>query len=182
MANEKLITLELLGYNNEKLKAIINEGNAKAIKSADYSNNTISFYTTEDKSGTAVATFNLPEEQFLDQTKTALVNSFVWSEAAYPNSTNPGLDGKPVLVLAVKGDTDIAYSFVSLEALIDTVTGEATATATTTVSDDNKISVAVNVSAEEGNSVIVKADGIYVPETALTYATEADIDSIWTTA
>ena len=126
MANEKLITLELLGYNNEKIKAIIEAGDAKAIKSADYSNNTLSFYTTVDKSGDAVATLNLPEEQFLDQTKTVFVNNFVWSDSTYPNSTDPSLDGKPVLVLAVKGDTDVAYSFVSLESLIDIVTGEVT--------------------------------------------------------
>ena len=181
MANEKLITLELLGYNNEKIKAIIEAGDAKAIKSADYSNNTLSFYTTADKSGDAVATLNLPEEQFLDQTKTVFVNNFVWSDTTYPNSTDPSLDGKPVLVLAVKGDTDVAYSFVSLESLIDIVTGEATATTTTTVSDDNKISVAVNISAEEGNAVVSKTDGIYVPKVTLAYATESDIDALFTT-
>ena len=172
MASEKLITLELLGYNNEKIKAIIDAGDTKAIKSVDYSNNTLNFYTTTDKSGEAVATFNLPEEQFLDQTKTVFVNNFVWSDTTYPNSADPSLDGKPVLVLAVKGDTDVAYSFVSLESLIDIVTGEATATATTTVSGDNKISVTVNISAEEGNAVVTKADGIYVPKVTLTYATE----------
>lgn len=179
MANEKLITLELLGYNNEKMKEIIASGDEKAIKSVDYSTNTLSFYTSPDKSGTAVATFNLPEEQFLDQTKTVLVNSFAWSDTSYPNSTNPNLEGKPVLVLAVKGDTNVVYSFVSLETLIDIFTGESTASATVTVSNDNKISVDINVSAESGNSIVVKNDGLYVPETTFTYATEADIDTLF---
>ncbi len=42
----------------------------------------------------------------------------------YPGSTNPNLDGKPVLILAIKGTdktgTTTAYKFVNLEALIDT--------------------------------------------------------------
>ena len=75
----------------------------------------------------------------------------------------------------------MAYSFVSLESLIDIVTGEVTATTTTTVSDDNKISVAVNISAEEGNAVVSKTDGIYVPKVTLAYATESDIDALFTT-
>ena len=45
---------------------------------------------------------NLPSEQFLDLTKTTYVDSFTWSSTTYPNSTNPNLDGKPVLVLALK--------------------------------------------------------------------------------
>lgn len=69
---------------------------------------------------------NLPEEQFLDLTKTEFVENFTWSNTTYPGSTNPNLEGKPVLVLALKSeDGDISYSFVNLEDLITTYTGEA---------------------------------------------------------
>ena len=73
----------------------------------------------------------------------------------------------------------MSYSFVSLESLIDIMTGVDSETATITISSDNKISVNVKVSAEANNSVVVKEDGIYVPKTTLTYATEADIDALY---
>ena len=69
---------------------------------------------------------NIPETWFLDQTQTKYEASFSWSSTKYPGSTNPNLDGKPVLVLALKSeDGDISYSFVNLEDLIKTYTGEA---------------------------------------------------------
>lgn len=204
MANEKLITLELLGYNNEKIKAIIEAGDAKAIKSADYSNNTLSFYTTADKSGDAVATLNLPEEQFLDQTKTVFVPNFAWSAETYPASTDPSLDGQPVLVLAVKGDNSTTYSFVSLGDIVATIIGEATSTATTTVSDgkakvdvkissetDNALeaktdglyvnipSAEVSISSESGNSIVKKTDGLYVSVPEITVATDEEVNALF---
>lgn len=67
---------------------------------------------------------NLPEEQFLDLTKTEFVENFTWSNTTYPGSTNPNLNGKPVLVLALKDeDGNVAYSFINLEDLIDVYTG-----------------------------------------------------------
>lgn len=67
---------------------------------------------------------NIPAEQFLDLTKTTFVQSFAWSSTTYPGSTNPNLNGKPVLVLALKDeDGNIAYSFLSLEDLIDVYKG-----------------------------------------------------------
>lgn len=67
----------------------------------------------------------LPKEQFLDLTKTTFVQSFAWSSTAYPNSTNPNLDGKPVMVLALKNSSDdtVAYSFLNMYELVDTYTG-----------------------------------------------------------
>lgn len=73
----------------------------------------------------------LPKEQFLDLTKTTFVQNFKWSSTTYPNSTNPGLEGKPVLVLALKNaqntsdttDDTIAYSFLNMYELVDTYTG-----------------------------------------------------------
>ena len=68
---------------------------------------------------------NLPEEQFLDLTKTEFVENFTWSSTTYPGSTNPNLNGKPVLVLALKDeDGNVAYSFINLEDLITTYSGE----------------------------------------------------------
>ena len=64
----------------------------------------------------------LPKEQFLDLTKTKFVQSFAWSSTTYPGSTNPSLEGKPVLVLALKNSSDntVAYSFLNMYELVDT--------------------------------------------------------------
>lgn len=70
---------------------------------------------------------NLPAEQFLDLTKTKFVDSFAWSATAYPGSTNPSLDGKPVLVLALKDEKDnVTYSFLNMFDLVDQYTGDGT--------------------------------------------------------
>ena len=85
-------------------------------------------------------------------------------ETAYPGSTNPNLDGKPVMVLAVKGDNNtVQYSFVDLTYLLDTYTGSNTSTAKVTV-DGKEITVAVNVSKATDNALQVKEDGLYVPK------------------
>lgn len=160
---EKFITLSLLQKYNELEKQYIATEDAKALKVATFEDNTLKFYKTEDGSGDAAYTFNLPEEMFLDQAKTVFVNDFAWSQETYPGSTDPSLDGKPVLVLAVKGDDATTFSFVSLEKLIDIYTGETTTTSTTTVSADNKISVDVKVSSTEGNVLVVDENGLFVP-------------------
>jgi hypothetical protein len=65
--------------------------------------------------------------------------------------------------MAVKGDDNtVTYSFVNVESLVDIYTGEETSTAAVAVSADNKISANVKVSAEEGNFIEVKEDGLYV--------------------
>lgn len=51
---------------------------------------------------------------------------------------------------------------IPAQGLIDIYTGNETSTAITTVSDTNEISVNVKVSAESGNSLSVKSDGLYV--------------------
>lgn len=73
-----------------------------------------------DYVGDAIAA--LPKEQFLDLTKTTFVQSFTWSSATYPGSTNPSLEGKPVLVLALKNSSDntVTYSFLNMYELVDT--------------------------------------------------------------
>ena len=51
---------------------------------------------------------------------------------------------------------------IPAQGLIDVYTGKQTNTATTTVSETNEISVNVKVSAEGGNSLSIKDDGLYV--------------------
>ena len=51
---------------------------------------------------------------------------------------------------------------IPVGALIDIYVGVATSTATVTVSGDNKISVAVRVSAKANNSITIEDDGLYV--------------------
>ena len=177
MASNKLVTLDQL----QIVKTYVDDKDSLAIKSGDYTDNTIKLYTSTDKSGDPTVSLSLPEEMFLDQTKTKFVDNFVWSDIEYPNSTNPNLDGKPVFVLAVKGDTDVSYSFASLEKLVDIVIGETTNSISVSVSDDNKITANIKVSAETDNVVQVKEDGIYVPETKIEVATDDEVDALFAT-
>ena len=115
--------LKLLAQRNKtEIDALANELE-DAIKYASYSNNTLSLYTNSTGTGTAAFEFSLPEEMFLDQAHTSFVGSFAWSSTTYPGSTNPNLEGKPVMVLAVKGDaTNPTYSFIDMQTLVDTYT------------------------------------------------------------
>lgn len=178
MANEKLVTLDQLSI----VKSYVDAADAKAIKAAEYADNKISLYTTADKSGAAAIELDLPEEMFLDQAKTTFVESFVWSDTAYPGSTDPSLDGKPVLVLAVKGDTSVNYSFISIEALVKVYTGDNSDTAAVTVAD-GAIKADVKVSAESGNALVKKTDGLFVPipdaMQNLTYATNDEVIALF---
>lgn len=139
---------------------------ASAFKSGQVDGNTVKLFTSADKTGDAAFSFDFPTEYFLDQTKSQFVQEFAWAEATYPGSTNPSLDGKPVMVLAVKTEdgTGVAYSFVDLTYLLNTyeaAAGDGTASVTI---DGYKISVNVNVSSEADNALVKKADGLYVPK------------------
>lgn len=155
------------------IKTWVDSEESLALKTTLYNNNTLTFYkkpnaTVDD---TADFTINLPEEQFLDQTKTTFVNEFVWSEELYPNSTNPNLDTEPVLVLAVKGDTDVVYSFISMNKLVKIYKASTVASTVTLAIDDatNTISGEVNISADEGNLLEVGTDGgLYAKATDIT--------------
>lgn len=178
MANEKLVTLEQLGI----VKNYIDEKDSAAIKSAEYADNKISLYTTADKSGTAAIELDLPEEMFLDQTKTTLVDEFAWNNTTYPGSTDPDLDGKPVLVLAVKGDKTVNYSFIALDTIVKPYTGGTTDTAAITVAD-GAVKADVKISAEEGNAIVKKNDGLFVAPadapTEVVYATDAEVEALF---
>lgn len=129
-----------------------------AIQYATYGNNTLSFFRNATGTGTAAFVFNLPEEMFLDQAHTAFVGNFAWSSTLYPGSTDPNLDGKPVLVLAVKGDaTNPAYSFVDMTSLVDVYTA---ADASITVSN---YTIGVQIDPTAGNALtLVSGKGLRV--------------------
>ena len=147
----------------DNIKTWANSEESLAIKTALYNNNTLMFYKKPNATVDDIADFsiNLPEEQFLDQTKTTFINNFIWSEELYPNSTNPNLDNQPVLVLAVKGDTDVVYSFVSMNELVKIYKASTTVSTVTLTIDDatNTISAEVNISADEGNLLKIGTDG-----------------------
>lgn len=164
------------------IKTWVDSEESLALKTTLFKNNTLTFYkkpnaTVDD---TADFTINLPEEQFLDQTKTTFVNEFVWSEELYPNSTNPNLDTEPVLVLAVKGDTDVVYSFISMNKLVKIYKASTVASTVTLAIDDatNTISGEVNISADEGNLLEVGTDGgLYAKATDITGKTDKLTDT-----
>lgn len=141
---------------------------AAAFKSGKVDGNTVNLYTSTDKSGDPAFTFNFPVEMFLDQTKTTFVAKFKFDAATYPGATDPKLDNKPVMVLAVKGDDgSCTYSFLNMAALVDTYTAKTTGkdTSTTIEISGYEVEVKVNISKEAGNLLELKSDGLYVGET-----------------
>lgn len=164
-----LVRLAALKALAAKTKAEIDNINtdvSKAIKSLGVSGNTVSFYTSADKSGDAAFTFDFPKELFLDQVKTTFVPKFAFSAETYPDATDPKLAGKPVMVLAVKGQNpdSCTYSFLDMSALVDTYKAKATGkdASTTVTIAGYEVDVKVNVSAAAGNALVLKDDGLYV--------------------
>lgn len=137
-----------------------------AFHGADISNSKINFYKDAAKTGPALASIDLPADMVLDLTKTELVESFEWSDDTYPGSDDPNLEGKPVLVMAVKGaGEDVSYSFLSMEKLIDTYTAAAGDGTTTVTINGYQISVNVNISDKSDNILKKDESGkLYVPK------------------
>ena len=131
-----------------------------SFRSLSVSGNTVSFFTTTDASGTAVASFDFPEELYLQQVGTEIVENFAWSAATYPNSANPNLDGKTVLILAVKGNkatnATVKYSFVDMANVIKAISAGDTSITV------NGYAVNVRISAVTGNLLELKSDGLFV--------------------
>lgn len=148
----------------------ISNAAAAAFKSGKVTGNTVELFTSTDKTGAAAFSFDFPTEYFLDQAKSQFVQSFAFSAETYPGATDPSLEGKPVMVLAVKaeGGTEITYSFVDLTYLLNTYKAKVTGkdASTTITIDGYEIEVKVNISAEEGNQLQMKDDGLYVPAPA----------------
>lgn len=156
----KLGALQALAQRTKTELTALDTKFASAFRSMSVSGNTVSFFTSTDASGTAAASFNFPEEIFLDQVRTQFVSDFTWSNATYPGSTDPNLDGKPVFVLAVKGDATtnptLTYSFINVEYLVDTYTAA-----------DNSINISgynvnVKISAAANNAITLQSDGLHV--------------------
>lgn len=133
----------------------------ETVKFVSVSGNTISFFKTADGSGNAAYTVDFPTEFLLDQTKTTFVSNFAFSTTTYPGATNPSLDGKPVLVLAVKGtDGSVAYSFLNMASLIDTYTvASGNSAKILTISGRT---ITFKVSAVTNNAITVQTDGLHV--------------------
>lgn len=169
----KMVKLSQMKAMAEKVKAEYDpkvssaaEAAAASFKSGKVDGNSVQLFTSTDKTGTAAFSFDFPVEMFLDQAKTVFVEKFTWSEELYPGSTNPNMNNKPVMVLAVKGsDNSVTYSFVSLAKLLDTYTAkvEGKHASTTVEIDGYVIDVKVNISAETGNQLQMKNDGLFVP-------------------
>lgn len=69
----------------------------------------------------------LPTERFLDAAKTSFSQNFSFNSTTYPGATNPNLNGKPVLVIALKAidhannnAESTSYIFIDLAFLADT--------------------------------------------------------------
>lgn len=149
-----------------ELTPIKNSADA-AFKSGKVEGNKVQIFTTPDKTGAAAFEFDFPVEMVLDQAKTAFVPKFAWSAETYPGSTDPKLEGKPVMVLAVKGsDGSVNYSFMGMAALVDTYKAkvEGKDASTTVTISGYEVDVKVNISQDEGNALEARADGLYVPK------------------
>lgn len=156
------------GATNTRLSAVENSV-AAAIKSGKVTGNKVELFTSADKSGAAAFSFDFPAELFLDQAKTEFVGNFAFSQETYPGATDPNLDGKPVMVLAVKGDgDDVTYSFLNMAALVDTYAAktEGKDASTTITINGYEVEVKVNISSQEGNQLQLKDDGLFVPPPA----------------
>ena len=180
----RLADLKLLAQRTQsELEAVKNTA-GDGIKYISTAGNTIKFFTTTDGTGTPAFSVDFPKEIFLDEARTRFVGDFTFEAATYPGAVNPSLDGKPVLVLAVKGTTDpasgtasdsVTYSFLDMSTLVDTYTTKAGASSqilnisgyeievkfdSTLTSSANGLGVAV--SAATNNAITKKADGLHV--------------------
>lgn len=161
----------------DRVKARLDE----TIKYVKINGSSIEYYKTADGSGTAAYTIDFPKELFLDQLKTKFVPKFNFADGGYTGATDPNLDDKPVMVLAVKGEdakgnvtTD--YSFVDFSALVDTYKAKAGDSAK--VLNISGYEIEFKVSGAEGNIIEVKDDGIYASTTAIATVTSGKADKV----
>lgn len=83
-----------------ELKAWIDTDKNIAIKKVLFNNNSLLFYKNPHAVNADEPEYkiDLPVERFLDQTKTALIPRFTWSEELYPGSVNPNLEGNSKMI------------------------------------------------------------------------------------
>lgn len=160
-----------------KLKTWIDTDKNIALKKVLYKDNSLLFFKNPNAvdSDTPEYKIDLPIEKFLDQTKTKLIQEFMWNETDYPGTENPNIDGNPVLVLAVKsGDDSVSYSFLNMKYLLNLYqASEEISTVTIAIDvDSNTISGSVNISSDSNNNLSVGSDGgLYSPSTDLSEIT-----------
>ncbi len=133
-----------------------------AFKAVSFVDNTLNFFTSSDTdTAQAAASIDIPAEQFLDAASTSFVPNFIFSAILYEGAANPNLDGKPVLVLAIKSKNndgilfDISYKFLDLSSLLDSYI----ASDTSVVISDYKVKV--NISSDNGNFLRLKSNGLF---------------------
>lgn len=167
MANYNVSSVPQLGGIKTMLARISTrltelEKGGNSLKAAAVDGNTLKFYTTTDTTVAPAYSIDLPAEMFLDTASTYFVSKFAYSGATYPNTTDPKLDGKPVMVLGVKtkstdGKTStVSYSFLNMASLVDTYTASDTTIAI------SGYSVKVKVSSVANNAITVNEDGLHV--------------------
>ena len=165
----KLEDLKILAQRTASEIAKASATAQDAIKYVSVSGNTVSFWKDAAHTGTADFTIDFPSELFLDQTRTTFVPNFTFSAASYPGAVNPSLDGKPVLVFAVKNTTDrtsgtandtFSYSFMDMESLVDVYTVKAGDSTKILTINNNEIEVHISTAAN--NAITVEPDGLHV--------------------
>lgn len=166
-----------IGEILSNLKTWIDTDKNISLKKVLYKDNSLLFFKNPNAvdSDTPEYKIDLPIEKFLDQTKTKLIQEFMWNETDYPETENPNIDGNPVLVLAVKGgDDSVSYSFLNMKYLLNLYqASEEISTVTITIDvDSNMISGVVNISSDSNNNLSVGSDGgLYSPSTDLSEIT-----------
>lgn len=166
-----------IGKILSNLKTWIDTDKNIALKKVLYKDNSLLFFKNPNAvdSDTPEYKIDLPIEKFLDQTKTKLIQEFMWNETDYPETENPNIDGNPVLVLAVKGGEDsVSYSFLNMKYLLNLYrASKEISTVTIAINvDSNTISGSVNISSDSNNNLSVGSDGgLYSPNTDLSEIT-----------
>lgn len=159
-STDNLVKISQLTTSMQRVKSELDALDGMKFGSVGIANGKLNFYASTDGTGTVLKSIDLPAEKFLDLLQSGVVNNFAWSAATYPNSTNPNLDGKPVLVLALKNEegvtTTVSYSFASLEGLIDVYTAR---DASITIPAGGN-SIGVNVSPDADNNLSITNNGL----------------------
>lgn len=168
----------------------------KAFKGVKIEDNKLKFYEGTDTTVTPLTYVDLLEELYLQGAQTDIVENFAFSAATYPGANDPGLDGKTVLVLAVKGDgtpPTVKYSFVSMTGIIDDfipkisggTTGNLTSIQTDGTITDSTIAsdtvVTKITGGVENNVVLIDANG-KIKDSGHGIATDAEFDAMLTAA
>lgn len=162
----KLSALNALASRaDSKIQAVETKANAGFKDARVVNGNQIALYTaTYTEGATAAVTLDLPSELVIDASKTTFVPNFTFNSATYPGATDPSLDNKPVIVLAVKttdkGADTYAYSFIDVHTLVDTYTAKAGDSAK--ILNINGYEIEVKISATTGNHLTVNNDGLMV--------------------